>query len=53
MPPRAIDPFRAEAAGAGIPVTEIGVVTVGEGASRFLDEGGRALAFARPSFNHF
>jgi len=58
LEPRAASPLRRlrtvrTLAAAGIPVTEIGAVTAGEGASRFLDESGRALAFARRSFSHF
>jgi thiamine-monophosphate kinase len=53
VPAHAIEAFRAAAAGAGIPVSEIGMAAAGEGAARFADERGRALAFARPSFSHF
>jgi thiamine-monophosphate kinase len=51
--PERIDAFRAEAAAAQVPVAEIGSVVAGEGAPRFVDAGGRVLAFARGSFSHF
>ena len=44
--------FAAAARRAGVPVTEIGRVTAGQGA-RFLDADGRPLRFARTSFSHF
>jgi thiamine-monophosphate kinase len=53
VPSRAIEAFQTEAASAGIPVTEIGAVTAGEGAPRFLGENGRPLVFGRASFSHF
>jgi thiamine-monophosphate kinase len=53
VPARALEAFRAAAAGAGIPASEIGTVAAGEGPPRFADESGRALSFARPSFSHF
>jgi thiamine-monophosphate kinase len=53
VPAQALEAFRAAATGAGIPASEIGTVAAGEGALRFTDESGRALAFARPSFSHF
>jgi thiamine-monophosphate kinase len=53
VPAHALESFRAAAAGAGIPVSEIGMVVAGEGPPRFVDESGRALAFTRPSFSHF
>jgi thiamine-monophosphate kinase len=53
VPPPALEAFRVAAAGAGIPVSEIGTVAAGEGAPRFKDASGRALSFARPSFTHF
>ena len=37
----------------GVAVTEIGEVLVGDGEARVLDQDGRPLAFARPSFSHF
>lgn len=52
VPPEKAASFRAAAAGAGVPVTEIGRVTAGEGA-RFLKADGEPLAFDRASFSHF
>jgi thiamine-monophosphate kinase len=43
----------AEAAAAGVTVTEIGTFEVGEGKARFLGPDGAELAFVRPSFSHF
>jgi thiamine-monophosphate kinase len=43
----------AEAAAAGVAVTEIGRVKAGEGRAEFLGTDGRPLAFAHPSFSHF
>jgi thiamine-monophosphate kinase len=51
MPPERFAAFRAAAAQAGVPVTDIGTVTAGEGA-HFLQDG-RELVFARPSYSHF
>jgi thiamine-monophosphate kinase len=45
--------FAAEAAAAGVAVTDIGEAVAGEGAPQFLAADGRPLAFARPSFSHF
>ena len=52
VPAARADSFRAAALAAHVTVTEIGVVTAGEGA-RFLTPDGRALAFAHASFSHF
>ena len=52
VPPAKADGFRAAAAAAKVPVTEIGAIEAGEGA-RFLDAGGQPLTFARASFSHF
>jgi thiamine-monophosphate kinase len=43
--------LRAAASEAGVPVTEIGRVTAGQGA-RF-NQNGKALTFKRPSYSHF
>jgi len=43
--------FRGAAREAGVPITESGRVTTGEGA-RFM-QGGKALTFARPAYSHF
>jgi thiamine-monophosphate kinase len=50
--PERLEPLRQDAAAAGVTITRIGAVTAGEGA-HFRDAGGRALAFARPSYSHF
>jgi thiamine-monophosphate kinase len=52
--PRAnMEALRDGAAARGIPVTEIGLVLTGSAGPRVLDQSGRPLAFARPSFSHF
>jgi thiamine-monophosphate kinase len=51
LSPDKLPAFRAAAAVTGIPVTEIGRVSAGQGA-RFLRDG-NALSFARPSYSHF
>ncbi len=43
----------AEAAAAGVAVTEIGRVEAGEGRAEFIGADARPLAFARTSFSHF
>jgi thiamine-monophosphate kinase len=52
LAPHRLDAFRTAAGAVGVPVTEIGTVTTGEGA-RFLGPDRKALTFARPSFSHF
>ena len=44
--------FRAAARAAGVPVTEIGRITTGEGVAFFAADG-RPMTFARGSFSHF
>jgi thiamine-monophosphate kinase len=51
VPPDKLDAFRATAAAAGVPVTDIGRVAEGTGARFNWD--GRQLAFEHPSFSHF
>ncbi len=46
------DALMAAAAGAGVALTDIGVVAAGEGAL-FFGPDGKAMTFARPSFSHF
>src|SRR5262249_25470408 len=53
VPAARLAAFLAAAAGAGVPVTEVGRIAARQGAPRFLGRDGRALAFARPSFSHF
>ncbi|MGZ9021324.1 MAG: thiamine-phosphate kinase [Rhodoplanes sp.] len=43
----------AEAAAAGVAVTEIGAIETGEGRAAFIGADGRPLVFARRSFSHF
>jgi thiamine-monophosphate kinase len=52
VPPAKAESFRAAAKAANVPVTEIGVITAGEGA-RFRDAQGKTLTFKRTSFSHF
>jgi thiamine-monophosphate kinase len=51
LAPEKLATFRAAARAAGVPVTEIGRVTDGEGA-RFIHDG-KMLTFAHPSYSHF
>jgi thiamine-monophosphate kinase len=51
VPPAKLDGFRAAAKGAGVPVSQIGRVTSGQG-TRFL-RAGEVLSFARSSYSHF
>ena len=51
LAPEKFSSFRAAAKAVGVPVTEIGLVTAGEGA-RFVRDG-KTLTFARPSYSHF
>jgi len=51
LAPDKVAPFRAAAARAGVPVTEIGRIVAGQGA-RFVREG-ETLQFARPAYSHF
>jgi thiamine-monophosphate kinase len=45
--------FRAEAATAGVPVTEVGRIVPGDAPPRFLNPEGRALTFLQASYSHF
>ena len=53
VPPDRIDALRAEAAEAGVAITEIGVVVAGPREARFVAADGRELAFGRPGYSHF
>lgn len=53
VPPASLAMFRADAAAAGVRVTEIGRIVVGNAPPRFLDASGSALAFARTGYSHF
>ena len=52
VPPAKADSFRAAAAAASVPVSEIGRVVAGEGA-RFRGADGQPLVFDHASFSHF
>jgi thiamine-monophosphate kinase len=45
--------FRAEAAKAGVAVTDIGEVLQGGSAPQFVDQTGRVLSLSRLSYSHF
>jgi thiamine-monophosphate kinase len=51
LPAAALGRLTAEAAAAGVALTEIGAVR--EGPLRFLDRAGHAMMFKAPSFSHF
>jgi thiamine-monophosphate kinase len=53
VPPDRLDGLRAEAAEAGVPITEIGVVVAGPAEARFVAGDGRVLAFERSGYSHF
>jgi thiamine-monophosphate kinase len=53
VPPEKLASLEEAAAAAGVALTTIGKVIAGEGVARFLDEQGKPLAFACPSFSHF
>jgi thiamine-monophosphate kinase len=52
VPPDRLDGLRAEAAEAGVPITQIGVVVAGPAEARFVAGDGRMLAFTRPGYSH-
>jgi thiamine-monophosphate kinase len=52
VPAGKADAFRAAAQAGNVSVSEIGLITAGEGA-RFLGPDGKALSFKRASFSHF
>lgn len=53
VPAGKVAAFRADAATAGIAVTEIGRIESGDAAPQFLGPDAAPLAFERPSFSHF
>ena len=53
LPADAVDAFCHAALAASAKVSEIGTIAAGEGAASFIDERGKKLRFARPSFSHF
>jgi len=48
-----VDSFRRTAMKVGVSATEIGRITAGEGAPRFLDRSGAPIKLGRVSFSHF
>jgi thiamine-monophosphate kinase len=52
LAPEKLAEFRADAAKAGVAVTEIGRIAAGQGGARFVADG-KTLSFARPSYSHF
>ncbi len=52
VPPLRFPAFAKAAQAAGVPITEIGIITAGERAPDFIQDG-RLLKFARRSFSHF
>jgi thiamine-monophosphate kinase len=53
IPPDRLAPFRAAAAAAAVPVTEIGRIVEGSAAPEFLGRDGRPMHFKQVSFSHF
>ena len=53
VPAGKVELLRQQASAAGVAVTEIGVVTAGQGNARFLDPDGQSLVFRQASFSHF
>jgi thiamine-monophosphate kinase len=53
VPRGKVEALRDQALARGVVVTDIGVVLSGDTDARVLDQEGRPLAFARPSFSHF
>jgi thiamine-monophosphate kinase len=53
VPGDQVDDLRAEAAAAGVALTEIGIVETGPHQARFVAANGKTLAFKRPSYSHF
>jgi thiamine-monophosphate kinase len=52
VPAHAVEALRAEAAAAGVALTDIGEIARGS-AVRFLDRAGKSVLFKTPSFSHF
>jgi thiamine-monophosphate kinase len=52
VPPDKVESFCAAAAAANVPLTEIGVISQGEGA-RFLDAENKPMTLTRLSYSHF
>jgi thiamine-monophosphate kinase len=51
--PGSVAAFRADAATAGVPVTEIGRIAAGTAEPGFRDRAGQPIAFTRPGYSHF
>jgi thiamine-monophosphate kinase len=51
--PDKVASFQNAATAAGVPVTEIGEVMVGQQPARFLDRDGKPRLFKQTSFSHF
>jgi len=49
----AVDAFCRAAQAANTKISEIGTIAAGEGTASFIDERGKKLRLARPSFSHF
>jgi thiamine-monophosphate kinase len=53
VPPKEANSFKAAAAKAGVPLTEIGVITKDGARPCFLDGRGKTMRFKQLSFSHF
>jgi len=53
VPPKKVASCQAAAAKVGVALAEIGVIGKGNATPRFLDAGGKPLAFKQLSFSHF
>ena len=53
VPPGELEALRGEAAAAGVALTAIGTVAAGQGEARLVDQSGKPLSLARPSYSHF
>jgi thiamine-monophosphate kinase len=51
--PDKLEPLRRQALAAGVTITEIGAVVVGQGEARLIGSDGKPLVLAQPSFSHF
>jgi thiamine-monophosphate kinase len=51
-PPNRAESLRTAAQSAGVPVTQIGTIAVGQGA-KFIDANGQSLTFSKLAFSHF
>jgi thiamine-monophosphate kinase len=53
VPAAALGRLIAEAAAAGVALTEIGTISEPQGSVRFLDAAGNSMVFKEPAFSHF